>query len=106
MIHHFLFQQKKIKLKDKQLLLFKKCSPKTFSRIVEKSGLNDGVTDRIHKVVFHTLRHTFASWLIQKGVTLEVVSKLLGHSSLQMTMRYAHLDPVNQSVQAVKSIEF
>lgn len=70
------------------------------------SGLNDGVTDRIHKVVFHTLRHTFASWLVQNGVSLEVISKLLGHSSLQMTMRYAHLDPVNQSMKAVMSIAF
>ena len=105
MMQHCLFYQKKIKLNDKTLLLFKNCSPKTFSRIVEKSGLNDGVTDRIHKVVFHTLRHTFASWLIQKGVALEVVSTLLGHSSLQMTMRYAHLDPIKQSVKAVMSIE-
>jgi len=42
---------------------------------------------------WHDLRHTFASWLIQDGVPLERVSKLLGHKSLTMTMRYAHLAP-------------
>ncbi|HIE79207.1 MAG TPA: site-specific integrase, partial [Nitrospinaceae bacterium] len=35
----------------------------TFDRAVVKLGLNNGVTDRLNKVVPHTLRHTFASWL-------------------------------------------
>jgi site-specific recombinase XerD len=48
-----------------------------------------GITD----LRWHDLRHTFASWLIQDGVPLERVSKLLGHQSMTMTMRYAHLAP-------------
>lgn len=44
-------------------------------------------------VVPHILRHTFASWLVQSGVSLQVVSKLLGHSTIHMTMRYAKLAP-------------
>ena len=41
----------------------------------------------------HDLRHTYASLLINKGVSLYEVQTLLGHSSLQMTQRYAHLEP-------------
>ena len=42
---------------------------------------------------FHDLRHTFASWAIQRGATLPELKDLLGHSSLAMVMRYAHLAP-------------
>jgi len=42
---------------------------------------------------FHDLRHTFASKLAIKGVPIYVISELLGHTNIQMTMRYAHLSP-------------
>ena len=41
----------------------------------------------------HDCRHTFASLLVQKGASLKAVADLLGHSSLDMVMRYAHLAP-------------
>ncbi|MDL5351091.1 site-specific integrase [Microbacterium sp. zg-YB36] len=39
----------------------------------------------------HDLRHTYASWLLQSGVEIAKVSKLMGHSSIRVTERYAHL---------------
>ena len=47
----------------------------------------------IKNLRFHDLRHTFATRLVLAGVDLATVSKLLGHSSIQMTMRYAHPTP-------------
>jgi integrase len=75
-----------------------------FDRAVKELGLNDGVTDRRQKVVFHTLRHTYASWMVEKGVDLYHVKKLMGHSTLSMTERYSHLS--DETLQgAVKTFE-
>ena len=60
----------------------------TFKKYIIKSKLNP-------KLNFHSLRHTFASWLVQKGVSIYEVSKLLGHSDMKVTEIYAHLSPEN-----------
>ena len=65
----------------------------TFDRAVIKLGLNDAHTDRLNKVVPHTLRHTFASWLAMQGQTILTIRDLMGHKSIEMTLRYAHLCP-------------
>lgn len=75
-----------------------------FETTVKQLGLNVGVTDGRQKVVFHTLRHTYASWLVQNGVNLYTVQKLLGHSTISQTERYSHLAPSTLQ-DAVKVLE-
>lgn len=70
-----------------------KTQSKSFAKAVELVGLNRGVTDRLRRVVFHTLRHTFASWLAQRDVPLYTIGELIGHTTTQMTRRYAKLSP-------------
>jgi integrase len=45
------------------------------------------------RVGWHVLRHTFASHLAMRAVPIVTIQKLLGHATIQMTMRYAHLAP-------------
>lgn len=52
----------------------------------------------------HTMRHTFCSRLVQRGIDIVTVSKLAGHSSVTMTMRYAHLSP-NNLVHAIQALQ-
>jgi len=76
----------------------------SFEKAVKKLGLNKDITDPRDKVVFHTLRHTFASWLVQAGTPLYTVKELLGHKSIAMTERYSHLAE-NTMREAVKKLE-
>ena len=57
-------------------------------------------------VRIHDLRHTFASLLVSGGASLEMIGKLLGHTQMQTTQRYAHLmdSPLRDGVNAVASI--
>lgn len=57
----------------------------------------------IEEVRIHDLRHTFASLLVSGGASLEMIGKLLGHSQMQTTQRYAHLmdSPLRAGVDAV-----
>jgi integrase len=57
---------------------------KYFKKFVHKAKINS-------KLNFHSLRHTHASWLVQRGVSIYVVSKLLGHSNISTTEQYSHL---------------
>jgi integrase len=73
-------------------------NPKASGRVfrtksVRKAYENAVTNAKLDDVNFHTLRHTFASWAVMRGVSLKELQELLGHSSLAMTMRYAHLAP-------------
>jgi integrase len=69
---------------DKRIIDIKR----SYCTAVKKSGIKD--------FTFHDLRHTFASHLVMNGVDLNTVRELLGHKSLQMTLRYSHLSAIHK----------
>ncbi len=67
----------------------------SFQKACSRAGISD--------FRWHDLRHTFASWHVQSGTDLYRVSRILGHSTLQMTTRYAHL-ATEQLHEAVRGV--
>lgn len=57
----------------------------TFRNVLKRAGISG--------VCWHTLRHSFASWLAEEGATPQELQNLLGHKTLNMVLRYAHLSP-------------
>ena len=66
----------------------KRYSNSYVSRSFKKYVRAAGLPESLH---FHSTRHTYASWLIQRGVSLYEIQKLLGHSSLAVSQMYSHL---------------
>jgi len=68
---------------------------KWFATALEQAEIKD--------VTWHTLRHTFASRLVMAGVDLKTVQELMGHKTIAMTARYAHLAPTHK-LQALETL--
>ncbi len=69
---------------------------KNLKRNCKRAGLQE--------VGWHVLRQTFASHLVMKCVPLKAVQELMGHATIDMTMKYAHLSP-DASREAIKVLE-
>ncbi len=78
--------------RDSDRYVFAKCGilylQEFISKKFKKSLLQAGLSNELH---FHSLRHSFASNLVQKGISLYVVKELLGHESINTTQIYSHL---------------
>lgn len=83
---HYLFESKK----------GKQYSDSSIEKIVAAAAKNAGIEKHITP---HTLRHSFATHLLENGVNLRVIQKLLGHSSITTTIIYTHI-----STQCITSV--
>lgn len=89
--------QKRIAVKNGKGFLFTnakgiKLNEDFVSKKFKQAVRDAGLSEEIH---FHTLRHSFASNLVQKGVSLYVVKELLGHENISTTQIYSHLQNDN-----------
>jgi len=74
---------------------------KSFTKAWKGVLADAGITD----FRFHDLRHTFASNLVMADVPLNTVRELMGHSEIEMTIRYAHLAPSHKSAAVAKLVK-
>ena len=74
--------------RKKNILLNEDFVSKQFKKAVRAAKLND-------KIHFHSLRHSFASALVQRGISLYAVKELLGHGNIKTTQIYSHLQKDN-----------
>ncbi len=72
-------------------------SGRVFSNLVPRWFTDAVLEAQIEDFKWHDLRHTFASRLVMAGVDIRTVQELMGHKSITMTMRYAHLSPKHRT---------
>ena len=100
-----------IELTDRAIKILKRSGRYPFANISDehlrkawnfgkiKLGLQDD-----KQFTFHCTRHTFASRLVQANIGITVIQELMGHKTIKMTLRYAHLAPRNKT-EARKALE-
>lgn len=95
------FEALKALLKESEFVFF---NPATKNHIknVRKSFIRACDDAGIEKLRFHDLRHCCATKMVEAGVDLVTVSKILGHSDIKMTMRYAHMGEKTMRVAVEK----
>lgn len=71
---------------------------------LERALRRSGISRPEGRIGWHDLRHTYGSHLAMKGVPLKAIQELLGHATIEMTMRYAHLSPETKQ-EAVKVLD-
>jgi site-specific recombinase XerD len=70
-------------------------SHRTLNSIVKSSAAKAGINKRIS---FHTLRHCFATHLLEQGVNIRLIQEFMGHNSIKTTSGYIHLANLQASV--------
>jgi len=72
-------------------------SASSVGNVVKRAATNAGIKKQIHP---HSLRHAFATHMLEQGTNLKIIQKLLGHSTLRSTMVYLHLASIDPSVKS------
>jgi integrase/recombinase XerD len=78
----------KVYLFETQMIQGQYLAETSLAKIVKNSAKKAGIKK---EVSFHTLRHCFATHLMESGVNLKMVQKFMGHNSIRTTARYLHL---------------
>jgi integrase/recombinase XerD len=76
-----------------------KYSQESIGKIVKNNSLKAGIKKRVHA---HTLRHSFATHLLEAGADIRYIQRLLGHKSLQTTQIYTHV--ANRDIQNLSKL--